>query len=186
MVGVGLLLGFFASYPFEALLVSAEPITIRAATANPSRPAPPPENQELATVDEAESTAVAGVSEPATAAEPPVRPSPESAAQRWAAAWSSQRVEAYLAAYSDAFALPDELDRRTWEAQRRLRIQKPESIRVELGAVELLSFAADSATLRFNQSYVTESYSDRVSKTLELVWENEGWKIASESSEPLG
>ena len=39
---------------------------------------------------------------------------------------------------------------------------------------------AERVRVVFDQSYETESYSDQVVKTLELIWEDGSWKILSE------
>ena len=98
----------------------------------------------------------------------------------WAAAWSAQRVDDYLAAYSSSFAPADGLGRREWASRRRNRISRPASIRVSLGDLRATALGADRVRIDFEQAYETPSYADTVRKTLELVLEDGGWKIAAE------
>ena len=187
LVGFGLILGFIASYPFETLLVSADPIAIRttppalaerAPTAAPddTSPASP-----VATAAEAPTPASF-----APAARPdPSRPSPRAAVERWASAWSDQRVGDYLDAYASTFDVPEGFDRDAWELHRTERIERPESIEVTLDALEIVASGPDSATVRFHQAYVAGAYRDHVTKTLALIWEEGYWRIARETSTEL-
>ncbi len=190
-VGFGLVLGFLASYPFETILASSEPLTIRgfqpihrtASTAEAAAPEPETPAEVIASLEQPALEPVTEVVDPTEPA--PARPSPERAVNSWARAWSDQRVADYLDAYSTRFETPEGLERGVWELQRTRRIQKPSSIDVTVGIIEIEDYAADSVRLTFNQSYVAESYSDRVRKTLELVWEEDAWRIARETSEPI-
>ncbi len=127
-------------------------------------------------------------STPAATAGAPITggtPAPDPAAAdeavlEWAAAWSEQRVEDYLAAYAADFQPPRGLERAEWAAQRRERILRPASIRVTLGALDRTVLDAGRVRISFEQSYETETYADKVTKTLELVWEDGDWKIAAE------
>jgi hypothetical protein len=107
----------------------------------------------------------------------------EEAVAAWAAAWSEQRVDDYLAAYSRKFVPTGGLGRGEWAAQRRSRVLRPASIRVSLGAVSQTVAGADRVEVTFEQSYETDTYSDRVTKRLDLVWEDGGWKITAEKAD---
>lgn len=104
----------------------------------------------------------------------------ESAVRSWAAAWSEQRVDDYLAAYSEFFQPPDGLGRGAWESQRRNRILRPASIQVTLADLIQVAAGPDRARVSFEQSYETRTYADQVRKTLELEWEDGSWKIVAE------
>lgn len=119
------------------------------------------------------------VAEPAPDPEPDA-PAPEEAIRAWADSWSEQRVDDYLACYSERFQPPDGLDRGAWEAQRRDRLLRPRSIRVSLGEVSRTDLGPGSSRVSFQQSYETETYSDRVAKTLELALEGGRWRIVDE------
>lgn len=107
------------------------------------------------------------------------------AVERWASAWSSQDVAAYLRCYSERFSPANGLPRPAWERQRRERLTRPETIEVEIlePRVELLEPGV--AEVRFRQAYRSPGYSDLVAKTLRLVEEDGSWRILSELSEPL-
>ncbi len=195
LVGFGLILGFIASYPFETLLVSADPMAIP--TSRPALEAAAPRAASPVVADDpkAEPAAEPVAPDPSTAestaeqsAPPPaiVRPSPLPAVERWARAWSEQRVADYLDAYASTFEVPDGFTRSGWESYRAERVESPDSIQVTIDAFETLETSAEAATVRFEQSYVAGAYRDRVSKTLELVWEADDWRIRSETSVPLG
>ncbi len=104
-------------------------------------------------------------------------------ARGWARAWSEQRVEDYLELYASDFLPPGELERAAWETQRRFRILKPRRIDVRLSDFEATSIAADRAQISFDQSYTSDTYGDRVRKTLELIREAGAWKILAERVE---
>ena len=98
----------------------------------------------------------------------------------WAAAWSEQRVDDYLAAYSSQFEAPASLERGEWAAQRHRRILRPGWIRLTLGPLRRTLVDGDRVQISFEQRCETDGYGDRVVKTLELIRENGSWKIAAE------
>jgi uncharacterized protein (TIGR02266 family) len=123
--------------------------------------------------------------EPQPQAQPAAEPGPDSATAEqavhdWAAAWSDQRVDDYLECYADSFEPPDGQDRDGWAANRRQRIERPRSIDVGVEAARTVELAADRVSVSFDQAYSSDSFSDRVRKTLLLVWQDGGWKIAEE------
>ncbi len=131
-----------------------------------------------------EATETAAASAPAPAAAEPAGPAAvEEAVRAWAAAWSEQRVEDYLASYSRQFVPPEGASRTEWEAGRRVRLERPAWIRLDLGPLATELTEPTRARVSFDQSYETPTFSDRVRKTLDLVWEEEAWKISGEQSE---
>lgn len=141
----------------------------------------------------------AAASEPATAAAEPaevasVEPEPlptltvalrqevQAAVDQWAAAWSAQDVEAYLASYADSFQVPGRQSRRQWEGLRRSRLTRPSRIDVKLIYDTFEVIAKDRIQVDFNQVYDSNLYSDRTNKRLVMVLEDSTWKIASEKS----
>ena len=102
----------------------------------------------------------------------------------WARAWSEQRVDDYLDAYSLRFSPPAGLDWAVWESQRRARILAPARIEVSLALVELEETDAARSQVRFVQVYESESYRDVVRKVLDLERDESGWKIVRETVEP--
>jgi hypothetical protein len=102
------------------------------------------------------------------------------ALKRWAAAWSGQDVESYLAAYDAAFLPPHDLSRTQWEAQRRLRLERPKKIEVMLSDFEVSSTARGSLTVKLLQRYRSDSYRDTTRKGFIMVLREGSWKIGDE------
>lgn len=100
--------------------------------------------------------------------------------EAWAKAWSDQRVDDYLYFYSQDFVPDSELSRSEWETQRRDRLLVPEFINVSVAFLDFELDAEDRASVRFNQSYESDAFSDVVTKTLQLKREGGMWKIAKE------
>ena len=61
----------------------------------------------------------------------------------------------------------------------------PASITITLEALSEEEVETGRTRVIFDQSYETATYSDKVRKTVLLVWEDESWRIALEESEPL-
>ena len=104
-------------------------------------------------------------------------------ARAWARAWSDQRVDDYLGFYAAGFRPADGTSRGEWAAQRRVRILKPRHIEVALGSIVTEPMGSERAVVTFDQAYRSDSYRDRVRKTLELVRHDGGWKILAERVE---
>ena len=102
--------------------------------------------------------------------------------EAWAEAWSAQRVDDYLAFYSSGF-MPAEGTRADWEEQRRARIVAPDRIQVSVAFLDF-NIQAERANVMFNQSYESNTYSDVVTKALDLARENGEWKIVREAVIP--
>lgn len=102
------------------------------------------------------------------------------AVKAWAQAWADQRVDDYLAFYSREFEPPDGLGRAEWQELRRQRLTRPSFIKISLVFEESRSVGESWGWLRFQQSYWSNTFSDVVTKRLELVWEDGGWKILRE------
>ncbi len=101
----------------------------------------------------------------------------------WARAWSEQRVDDYLAFYSDAFRPPGGEGLESWAALRRERLAAPSSIQVTLDQIVPV-VRGDRAGVTFVQSYTSDTFSDSVSKTLVLERAASGdWQIVEERVE---
>ncbi len=140
---------------------------------------------EPATWPPAAAAAVPPAADPPPSATRAADPTPElrELAERWARAWSEQRVDDYLRCYSRGFRPPDGASRGDWEALRQTRIRQPDWIEVTLRAIEVEPLGAARARVRFDQGYRTATYQDEVRKTLELVREGSAWKILEERVE---
>lgn len=100
--------------------------------------------------------------------------------QAWAAAWREQKVDLYLDHYSPAFRPADGGERAAWAALRRQRLGRPLFIDVQLEEIDIRLLGEDRATVSFWQIYRSDTFSDRVRKTMTWVEENGIWKIVGE------
>ncbi|CAG0952154.1 hypothetical protein MTYP_00252 [Methylophilaceae bacterium] len=100
--------------------------------------------------------------------------------QKWAKAWSSKDIDAYLASYSPSFKTPKGESRSAWENLRRDRISKPKSISVDISDIRITMDGANQAHATFKQNYSASHLSQRTGKT--LVMSNSGgqWLIEQE------
>lgn len=117
-------------------------------------------------------------------AEPAVDVSAEvlKATREWAAAWSAQKSDKYLSFYAKDFITPDGMSRSAWEAQRKERIAKPASIKVEVQDAKVKEQDSKHASVSFKQSYRASHLKTSSGKV--LVWaKNDGrWQITEERS----
>ena len=123
------------------------------------------------------------------AAEPEPEPAPgtgphpttaEQAVHDWVAAWSDQRADDYLESYADSFQPPDGESRSSWAANRRQEIEQPQSINVSVEAASIVELSNDRVSVSFDQTYSSDTFTDRARKTLLLVWQDGAWRIAEE------
>lgn len=98
----------------------------------------------------------------------------------WAAAWSAKDVSAYFATYAPSFIPEGSVTRSTWEAQRRDRISRAARISVRALNPQIERLSADRVAVTFTQDYESDSFSDKVSKTLELQQAGASWLIVRE------
>lgn len=122
----------------------------------------------------------------APAAAPPAAPAVERDAavqtlNAWASAWASRDLDAYLSYYAKDFRPDGGLSLAEWEAQRRTRIGKAQSIAVTVIDPEVTRIDASRVSVTFTQDYRSDTISDRVVKVIELVQAGGGWKIARET-----
>ena len=117
---------------------------------------------------------------------PPLASSPAGSADvlravnQWAAEWSGQNTDGYLAAYAKSFRPEDGSSRSAWSATRRDRVTAQRNIKVEvLGAVVEMSSATE-AKVTFRQAYNSDTLQTRSRKTLTLVKEGSVWLITRE------
>ena len=108
--------------------------------------------------------------EPATPTEGPVVDPrlPLGAVEEWARAWSEQRIDDYLAAYSSNFEPFADLTRGEWEELRRSRILGGSNIRVQVLLAEEVELGPEERIIAFVQAYRSDAYQDRVRKILRL------------------
>lgn len=81
--------------------------------------------------------------------------------------------------YARSFQPADSTSRSAWEAARRARITKPRFIEIEIADI-MIMVHRDHTEATFLQSYRSDAFRDQVAKQIELIWEQEKWKIRSE------
>ncbi|HMV19234.1 MAG TPA: nuclear transport factor 2 family protein, partial [Rhodocyclaceae bacterium] len=99
--------------------------------------------------------------------------------EAWRQAWESKDAGRYLSFYGKDFAPPDGRDRGTWEAERRVRLDKKGEIHVQIVAPEL-RVEGDTAAVSFEQRYRAGALVDTGRKR--MAWHREGgeWMIRRE------
>jgi tetratricopeptide (TPR) repeat protein len=102
------------------------------------------------------------------------------AVQGWAKAWSTKDVDGYLSHYSREFSPPGGEAWDSWAAGRRERITKPRSIRVSVDSPKVEMQNDNRATVRFRQTYQSDSLRSSGAKTLTLVKATDRWLIVQE------
>ena len=109
-----------------------------------------------------------------------VETSINAAVDAWAAAWSSQNIENYLASYADNFTPSKGLSLSAWKAQRRSRVTKPSSIKLELSNRKFTIIDENNVKASFNQYYKANGGPMRTFKTLVFKKTNGNWLIIEE------
>jgi len=101
----------------------------------------------------------------------------------WAAAWSAQAVDLYLSFYGKDFK-PDNLPKKVWAVQRRIRLSKPRWVNVRLKefSVSADSSKNDQAVVQLVQDYRADNYRDKTKKQFVMKRTIDGWRILSEQS----
>ena len=101
----------------------------------------------------------------------------------WSQAWSSKDIESYLSFYSDNFMFPKKFSSRNeWEGQRYQSFESAGNIQVTLTNMKVTFTDETHARVTFSQDYRSDTYRDRVKKTLSLQKEGDTWKITRELS----
>jgi outer membrane protein len=99
---------------------------------------------------------------------------------QWAKAWSERDTKAYFAFYSPEFKGTNGGGRKTWEAQRRSRIEGKKKIDVKVEAPQV-TIEGNTATVKFRQVYTAGRVKSSDDKVLRLVKQGQGWLITQES-----
>ncbi|MBX3666560.1 MAG: tetratricopeptide repeat protein [Burkholderiales bacterium] len=171
--------------------------TAKTETAKPPAPAAKP-----AAAPPPQATPAAPAAKPAAAAKEPVKePVKEPARQpakaaapagndsdavlkaveAWAAAWSANDVDGYLARYAPGFKTPDDEPRAAWENERRARIAKPRRIEVRIEGAKVSFSDAGRATVTFRQHYHSNTFKATANKTLVMIRSGKQWLIQEEN-----
>lgn len=124
---------------------------------------------------------------PATLDSPPTpapRPKPGAIftdlVENWSLAWAQQRMDDYLSYYSQDFEPGGGMTRADWEAFRNDRVLGPNYIFMAISGLNWSAQGDEKAKTTFIQTYRSDRYSDTVLKTLDLVREEDRWKILRE------
>lgn len=162
---------------------SATVLATRTPAAPATAPAPPPAEatvQTPAVASAASEPAAPAVAQTTTAVDADTSAAINTALQAWASAWSSQDLPAYFAAYGADFTPEGAQSRADWKQQRTERISKPARISVKIKDVSMAQTAPDRVRVSFTQDYTSDSYSDSVSKVLDMARSGDSWKIVRE------
>ncbi|MDT0633555.1 tetratricopeptide repeat protein [Spectribacter hydrogenooxidans] len=168
---------------FDGRREAAAPPQVVDAPAPTPEPALPPgdEAPEMSPDEEPVTAATADEDE----ADHDVRAAIRASVQQWARAWSEQDVEAYLGSYAADFRPADGRSRTAWADNRRERVAAPERIRVGIDDFRITLLDDATAEISFRQHYQSDTYEDRVRKTLLMARTDDGWQILRETDEPL-
>ncbi len=99
----------------------------------------------------------------------------------WAGAWSSQDVDRYLSFYASDYSPPG-MSRSAWQGLRRKRLKSPAYIKVDIRDPEVDLEREGRVRVSFTQGYESDTFSDRVRKTLRLSMDRGRWVIVSENT----
>lgn len=105
----------------------------------------------------------------------------QAAIKQWSSAWAARDVTQYLASYAANFKAAG-LTHDKWEAQRKERIGKAQTISVELSDMQVKLRDDTHAAATFKQAYQSDSYHDNTRKTLQLEKNGDAWLIVSEQA----
>lgn len=175
--------------------VTPAPAPTPAPAAKPAPAASAPNQVAAAPSAPAVKPAPAPATPPVAAAKPePAKPEPKPAldsnvekdevldvVNAWARAWSSQDVKTYLGFYGSDFATPSGQSRKTWEAQRRARIDGKGRINVKVDSPQV-NVNGNTATVKFRQVYLSDQLTANTRKILVLSKRSGKWQIKQEQT----
>jgi len=160
--------------PAQAPIQAPAPLPPPAAAPAPAAAAPAPV---AAPVAEAAPTPAAAV---ATEITPAASNAALTALEAWAKAWSARDVDGYLAAYASDFKPEGGLGKEEWQAQRRIRINRPKQISVSVVAPVVQAIDAEHVRISFTQDYRSDTLDDEAPKQVEMALIGGAWKITRE------
>ncbi len=100
----------------------------------------------------------------------------------WSAAWEKQDVEGYLSFYSKNFSPGGGKSLAEWKKIRRLRLQRPDWIKIVIQDIDITRITADKIQVEFQQIYQSNSYRDEAKKVMAMELTDGHWLIESEKS----
>lgn len=104
------------------------------------------------------------------------------ATHEWVKAWSGKNMGKYLSLYAKDFRIPGNMSRKSWEQQRRERIDKPQPISITISNANVKMLDDSHAKISFIQFYRSGALKSTTRKTLEMGKTSEGWQILSEKT----
>jgi len=101
--------------------------------------------------------------------------------ESWRKAWQKGATKSYLSHYSNSFKPSSFLPLNEWKAQQATLVNPESKIEVNLTDFDV-SFSDENkrAVALFTQSYFSTKYAEVTRKRLELINEEDEWKIVSE------
>ena len=117
--------------------------------------------------------------------EPPPAPTSdegqiEAHLKQWAKAWSRQDLAGYFNSYIKEYRPRSGAAHQQWRKSREDRIVKPQFIKVQVSKLSIQKQGSDKAKLRFTQRYQSNLLKSTVTKELEMLKTDAGWRIKSE------
>ncbi len=106
----------------------------------------------------------------------------ETILQAWSAAWSAQAIDMYLSFYHKQYKPSNGLSHKSWVQSRKYRLKKPSWIKIALSDFEIKKNTGKQAIVNFKQLYQSNSFSDKSSKQVVLIYTDDGWRIFREKS----
>ncbi|MEA3362741.1 MAG: hypothetical protein U9Q61_05660 [Thermodesulfobacteriota bacterium] len=100
----------------------------------------------------------------------------------WVDSWSEQQLAAYFSHYSGQYRPELGKSREEWLNLRKGRLQRPDWIKVTIQDVRMHRRANNQVQVKFQQTYRSDHYQDRIMKSLNFIIENGEWKILTERS----
>ncbi len=166
--------------PKPAAVTAPAPVPARPTAAPAATPAAKPVAAPVAAKEPPKEPAKPAAKEPAKAAPAGDEAAVIKAVELWAAAWSNNDVDGYLARYAPSFKIPDGESRKAWEAERRSRIAKPRKIEVRVESPKVTFKDANEARVSFRQHYRSNTFKASAGKTLVLIKSGNQWLIQQE------
>ncbi|KPA12387.1 Curli production assembly/transport component CsgG [Candidatus Magnetomorum sp. HK-1] len=99
---------------------------------------------------------------------------------QWANFWSTMNTDDYLKLYSKKFKLPKQISRKSWESDRRRKLNK-NHIKVAVSNLTIQIKSESLASVEFDQYYESDNFNEKCRKVMNLVKENNKWHISKES-----
>ena len=103
---------------------------------------------------------------------------------RWATAWRTQDVAAYLDCYSKQFTPEKGRAYQKWQQLRTRKLTAPSFIELSISDLTIHPQSDTDCWVNFVQSYGSDKYNDQVRKKLLLKFQHETWQIIGEQSTP--